>query len=160
MDVLINRLTSLPLDLLAPLLAESEQSGFRFLRRLADEWTRGNNRFDRPGEALFAAWIDGQLGGICGLNIDPHASDDRVGRVRRLYVLAAYRRLGIGRRLVEAVVCAASGRFTSLRLRTETSSAAALYERLGFHRVELPDCTHVRELNDRDSPDTTRHFAQ
>jgi GNAT superfamily N-acetyltransferase len=82
---------------------------------------------------------------VCGLNIDPYVGDDRVGRVRRLYVLAGYRGLGIGSRLVDAVVRAARGRFLSLRMRTESPAAAAFYERLRFRRVELPDCTHVLE---------------
>jgi GNAT superfamily N-acetyltransferase len=145
MEVGIQRLNDLSLGAFALLIAESERAGFRFVRRLADEWADGVNRFDKPGEALFAAWVGGQLVGVCGLNVDPYVGDDRVGRVRRLYVLAEYRGLGIGSRLVDAVVRAARGRFLSLRLRTESPAAAAFYERLGFRRVELPDCTHVLE---------------
>jgi GNAT superfamily N-acetyltransferase len=145
MDVHIQRLNTLPADSLAPLIAESEQAGWCFLRRLLEEWTSGANRFDKPGEALFAVYLGGRLVGVCGLNVDPYAGDDRVGRVRRLYVLAECRGLGIGRQLVEAVTSAARGRFVALRLRTESVEAAALYERLGFRRVELPECTHVLE---------------
>jgi GNAT superfamily N-acetyltransferase len=71
----------------------------------------------------------------------------QVGRVRHLYVLTEFRRLGIGRQLVQAVVASAQSRFGSLRLRTETLEAAAFYERLGFRRrVGVPDCTHTLEL--------------
>lgn len=84
---------------------------------------------------------------MCGLNVDPYTEDERVGRVRHLYVLFDYRRLGAGRRLVEAVVAAAKSRFIFLRLRTESIEAADFYEKLGFQRsCELPDCTHVLEL--------------
>ena len=55
-------------------------------------------------------------------------------------------RLGVGRRLVRAVVAAARGRFGSLRLRTESREAAAFYEGLGFRPVCRPDCTHTLEL--------------
>src|SRR5215470_11105409 len=97
------------------LLADSERAGSRIVRRLVDEWRSGVNRFDRPGEALFGAWVDGQLIGVCGLNIDPYAADDRVGRVRHLYVSSARRGHGVGRRLVAHVVRAARGRFDVCR---------------------------------------------
>jgi GNAT superfamily N-acetyltransferase len=143
MNVIIERLPDLPLDSLAPLVVESEQAGWRFVRRLSDEWAAGANRFDQPGEALFAARVGERLVGVCGLNIDPYAADRWVGRVRHLYVLAEFRRLGVGRRLVEAVVASAQGRFASLRLRTESAEAAAFFERLGFRRrLGTPDYTH------------------
>jgi GNAT superfamily N-acetyltransferase len=131
----------------APLITESEQAGLRFVRRLAEEWASGRNRFDRPGETMFGALMDGRLVGACGLNIDPYADDPRVGRVRHLYVLRAHRRLGIGRQLVGAVVAAAHGPFATLRLSTANPAAARLYESLGF-RPHPGDahCTHLREL--------------
>jgi GNAT superfamily N-acetyltransferase len=129
------------------LVAESERAGYRFVRRLAEEWTSGANRFDRPGEALFAALIDGRVIGICGLNVDPYTTGG-VGRVRHLYVLSAYRRLGVGRRLVARVVEAAKGRFDTLRLSTQNPAAAKLYERLGFdRRAGATDHTHLLDLH-------------
>src|SRR5262249_41338641 len=83
------------------MVAESERAGYRFVRRLADEWADGANRFDRPGEVLFAAWMEGRLIGACGLNVDPYTRAPGVGRGRHLYVLTDYRRSGVGRRLVE-----------------------------------------------------------
>ena len=83
----------------------------RLVRRLVDEWRDGSNRFDRPGEALFGAWLDAQLVGVGGLNIDPHAGDPRVGRVRHLYVLVAARRRGVARALLAEIISAARGRF-------------------------------------------------
>ena len=50
----IERLGDLPDAGFEVLRAESEQAGLRFLRRLADDWASGVNRFHRPGEALFA----------------------------------------------------------------------------------------------------------
>ena len=147
MNVIVGRLQDLPFDSMARLVAESEQTGWMFLRRLLDEWAAGTNRFDKPGEAIFAAWATGKLIGVCGLNVDPYIGDGRIGRVRHLYVLSDFRRLGVGRRLVEAVVAAARGQFVSLRLRTESAEAAEFYEELGFQRwSEMSDCTHVREI--------------
>jgi GNAT superfamily N-acetyltransferase len=147
-DVVMDPVSHLPQEALAPLVAESELDGWRFVRRLADEWTSGANRFDKPAEALFIASLDGAIVGVCGLNVDPYAGDESVGRVRRLYVLRAYRGRGIGRGLVQAVVSAAAiGRFRMLRVRTESPEAGRFYDRLGFHQVAgIADCTHALDL--------------
>ncbi|HSE04502.1 MAG TPA: GNAT family N-acetyltransferase [Methylomirabilota bacterium] len=123
--------------------------GSGWVRRLADEWLAGDNRFDRPGKALLGARLDGRLIGVCGLNVDPYAGDTRVGRVRHLYVLTAWRCRGAGAQLVGAVLTAAHGRFVTLRLSTQNPSAARLYETLGFRRL-MGDgrCTHLIELLD------------
>jgi GNAT superfamily N-acetyltransferase len=143
----IERLTELPPDGLDPLIVDSERAGLEFVRRLADEWRSGANRFDRPGEALLAAWLDGRPVAVCGLNVDPYAGDWSIGRVRHLYVLSGYRRLGIGQRLVGRVIEAARGRFARLHLRTTNPGAARLYEQLGFRQSgERSDCSHVMEL--------------
>jgi GNAT superfamily N-acetyltransferase len=144
---IIRRLDQLHPDRFSALLAESEASGYRFLRRVADEWESGANRFARLGEALLAAEFDDRLIGVCGLSIDPYLEDDRIGRVRNVYVLAEYRGLGIGRRLVEAAISAARGRFDRLRLRAEDSGPARLYESLGFLACSgIADCTHILDL--------------
>jgi GNAT superfamily N-acetyltransferase len=129
------------------LVAESEQAGHRFVGRLVEEWASGVNRFDRVGEALFGAWVDGRVVGVCGLNVDPYTSEEGVGRVRHLYVLSVFRRRGVGRRLILAVIEAARGRFGTLRLRTGNPEAARVYEALGFRPSgRVADCTHVMEL--------------
>lgn len=140
------RLRDLPSDGLGSLVAESEGSGLRFVRRLVDEWADGRNRFDRPGEALFAAVVDGRTVGVCGLNVDPYAATPGVGRVRHLYILTTHRRLGVGRQLVGEVIAAARGPLDTLRLRTGNPTAARLYEAMGFRCVEAADCTHVMAL--------------
>jgi GNAT superfamily N-acetyltransferase len=145
--VAIDPVSDLPPDALAPLVAESEREGWRFVCRLADEWAAGTNRFDRPGEALFVARAGGSIIGVCGLNADPYTAEEATGRVRRLYVLRAYRGRGVGRKLVRAVMAAAAGRFRRLRVRTESPEAGRLYERLGFEPVAGDaDCTHSLEL--------------
>ena len=143
--ILVNELSR---DRLSVLLTESEASGYRFLPRLIEEWERGVNRFSRPGEALFAAESGGQIVGVCGLNVDPYLDDPRVGRVRNVYVLAACRGRGIGRRLVERAVAAARGHFDRLRLRGEEAGPARLYESIGFRPCAgIPNCTHILELD-------------
>jgi len=143
----IERVTELAPGCLDELLVESEQAGSLIVRRLVDEWASGANRFDRSGEALFAVRIEGRLVGVCGLNIDPYSAEPRLGRVRHLYVLSAYRRHGIGRQLVAEVIAAARGRFDHLRLSTGNLVAARFYERLGFRSAEAAHCTHVLDVN-------------
>jgi GNAT superfamily N-acetyltransferase len=146
-ELIIASVAHLPLDRFAEMLAESEVSGYQFLRRVVDEWERGVNLFARPGEALLIAEMSRRWVGVCGLSIDPYQGDPRVGRVRNVYVLADYRRTGIGRRLVEeAIARAHGGNFDMLRLRGEEEGPARLYESLGFRTCRgIPNCTHILE---------------
>jgi GNAT superfamily N-acetyltransferase len=139
--------SDLPPGALAPLVAESEREGWRFVRRLADEWRAGANRFGRPGEALFVARLGGSVVGACGLNDDPYTADPTTGRVRRLYVLREYRGKGVGRQLVRSVIMAATGHYRRLRVRAESPQAGRLYQRLGFEPTAgEADCTHTLDL--------------
>jgi GNAT superfamily N-acetyltransferase len=143
MDVTVDRLYDMTFDMLAPLVVESEQEGWRFVRRLVEEWIAGTCRFDRHGERLFAARVGEEIVGVCGLSADPYTSDPIIGRVRRLYVLRAHRGRGVGYRLVQSVVDAARGQFRFVRVRTANPEAGRLYERVGFEpAADLPDCTH------------------
>ena len=146
MPVQIERVRDLEPGALNALVAESERGRMTFVRRLADEWAAGVNRFERPGEALFVARDAGQVVGVGGLNIDPYAGDATVGRVRHLYVLTAYRRLGIGARLVAEIIETARCSFGILRLSTSNRDAARLYERLGFRPTDATKCTHVMTI--------------
>lgn len=120
------------------------------MERLCEEWASGANRFDAPGEVLFLAVTDGEVIGVCGLNRDPYAHDARTGRVRRLYVLPAYRRSGIGQALLEAVIAHAHDYFDLLRVRTE--AADDFYHARGFRRdVSDSEATHVLVLTNAPS---------
>jgi GNAT superfamily N-acetyltransferase len=146
--VVIERLHELPPKSVELLVGEREQAGLGFVRRLVDEWASGQNRFDHPGEAFFAATLAGRLVGVCGLNIDPYTSAPRAGRLRHLYVLIEHRHLGVGRQLVGEIIRAARDGFESLRLRTSNPAAARLYEGMGFRRCDATDDrTHVMELS-------------
>ena len=147
MHVTIEPVATLCLAEIEPLVAESERAGWRLVRRLVDEWSAGQNRFDQPVEALLAARHGAELVGICGLNIDPYAADEAIGRVRHLYVAAGWRRRGVGGELVERIVQLSRARFRELRLRTRNPDAARLYERLGFQlRTDIPESSHVLRL--------------
>lgn len=133
----LRRLQTLDPNALRPLIAESQQEGFQFLQRLADEFATGRNRFDQSGEALFGLYDEQTLIGIGGLNLDPYRNDPRIGRVRHLYIARQWRRSGCGKLLMQAIIDEARQQFYLLTLRTDTSEAAAFYEALGFQRAAL-----------------------
>ena len=142
----IERLTHLTPELLATPLVESEARGIHFVRRLTDEWINGVNRFDRPGEALFAVRDAADIVAVGGLNVDPYTTEPGTGRVRHLYVVATHRRRGLGATLVGEIIATARSRFHTLRLSTSNPDAARLYERLGFRPcADVAKCTHIME---------------
>jgi GNAT superfamily N-acetyltransferase len=147
-QISISRWTQLSSDHLCELATESEMLGFQFIRRLIDDWNCCSNQFSRPGEALIVAKHGDRIVGICGLNIDPWAGSNAVGRVRHLYVLESFRRRGIGRRLIAEILSLARPHFSSLRLYTDTREAARFYSTIGFSPCsDLPTCTHTLELD-------------
>ncbi|MGE0873089.1 MAG: GNAT family N-acetyltransferase [Burkholderiales bacterium] len=88
-----------------------------------------------PRGALLIAYVDGSAAGCAGLR----PIDDASGEMKRLYVRPDCRGLGLGRRLVEAVVRSArDAGYRALRLDTLPGMATAqtLYRQLGF--VETP----------------------
>jgi GNAT superfamily N-acetyltransferase len=145
----ITRIEAFHLNVIESLVNQSAQEGFQFLQRLVDDWAAGRNRFDGKGEGLFVAQVGQQLVGIGGLNRDPYASDERVGRLRHLYILPTHRRQGIGRLLVQHIVAFARPHYQLIRLRTDTAAAASFYTELGFHAANQSDATHVFALAGR-----------
>ena len=131
MPVGVTRIRHLPVGFDA-LVEEARASGFDALPRMRLAWQDRSNRFDREGEGLWAATQDGGLVGICGLNVDPYLEDDRIGRLRHLYVAHAARRRGVGRALVAEALAQAPDRFAWVRLRTHDVGAARFYDCLGF----------------------------
>ena len=65
------RLIAADRTLLSELLAQSQAEGFDHVRRLIDHWADASNRFDRPGESLFGAFVNDSIAGVGCLNRDP-----------------------------------------------------------------------------------------
>lgn len=133
----------LPVESIEALLTESATEGWRHVGRLYEEWQRGFNRFQQKGEVLCLAREEQRVIAVGGVNIDPYATSPRVGRVRRLYVLAAFRRRGVGLALIDRLIHDARESFDELRLRASSAGAAAFFERLGFAATtHLAEATH------------------
>jgi len=136
------------LEQLSELETDANADGQGMVSRLIREWRDGRNRFSEAGERVYVAKRGERVCGVCGVNRDPYAGDDSIGRVRRLYVSARERRSGIGRALIDRLVADASGVFTWIHLRAHEHRASAFYEANGFEAVEgNPDYTHRRRVS-------------
>jgi GNAT superfamily N-acetyltransferase len=113
--------------------------GFRQVERLAAEWKAGRTRFDRDGEALLAAHLRGVLVGIGGLTIEPVVPGAL--RMRRLYVRPAFRRIGIGRQLVTALLAGVAAD-RSITVNAAPASIA-FWECVGFNPDLRDGHTHI-----------------
>ena len=120
---------------------EARAEGYRFIERLAAEWQSRTTRFDREGEALLAARVNGVLAGIGGLTLDPVITG--AVRMRRFYVRPAFRRGGIGRELATALLA----RVPASRLITVNAAPASVpfWDSLGFTPDLRDGHTHIVE---------------
>ena len=84
------------------LRAEARAEGDLFVERLFTEWMSHTNRFDREGEALLAAHMNGVLAGIGGITIEPVVRG--AVRMRRFYICPVFRRNRVGHRLATALL--------------------------------------------------------
>ncbi|PLZ07943.1 GNAT family N-acetyltransferase [Fischerella thermalis] len=128
----IDRISEIQAGSINHLVEESLSQGFRFVERLIQEYWSGLNCFDKSGEVLLTASVQGTVVGIGGLNRDPCFNDPHVGRLRHLYVKSAWRRRGIGHLLVTQLIHEANQHYQLLTLRTDTQSADLFYQKLGF----------------------------
>jgi len=122
--------------------AEARAENHTMLDTLTNEWESGKTRFNRPGEALYAAYVDDALAGIGGLTVEPgipHAY-----RMRRFYVGRRFRRTGVARALASVLLNAHPGA-------TVTANAATgsepFWEALGFVRNQCDGFTHTHILH-------------
>jgi GNAT superfamily N-acetyltransferase len=123
--------------------AEAHAEGYRFVERLATDWEAGTTRFDRDGEALLGAHMDGILAGIGGLTLDPVVSGAL--RMRRFYVRPSFRKHGIGHKLVE-VLLEYPGRVGKVVVVNAAQGSSAFWEALGFVPDPREGHTHILHM--------------
>ena len=128
------------------LRAEARAEGYSFVERLATDWLSGTTRFDREGEALLAARVNGMLAGIGGLTIEPVVPNAL--RMRRFFVRLGYRRSGIGCKLASALLerARSAGRLVTVNA---APASAVFWESLGFMPDPRDGHTHVYQLHKR-----------
>ncbi len=94
--------------------------------------------YAEPAGALFLAMVNGELAGCCAMRPLDSVDYPNACEMKRLYVRNAYRRMGLGRLLAEAVMDAArvaGYHHMLLDTLTEMESARALYRDLEFKEI-------------------------
>lgn len=139
----IERILRLPRDI-SKLVLESEQEGFKFLRRLVSDFEDGSNLFVGAGECLLAVKDGGNLIAIGGLN----KSDVNTGRLRRIFVSRECRNRGIGKLLITTLENHAVKSFKEVVLYTDSFLAAKFYESRGYSAVGEHNVSHRKKLSE------------
>ena len=96
-----------------------------------------------PRGALLLAWVDDKVAGCCALRPLDNVDYANAAEMKRLFVHPAFRGLGLGRLLADAILDAARlADYSCVLLDTlnEMETARALYEDLGF--AEVPPYYH------------------
>ncbi len=91
-----------------------------------------------PRGALLLAHVNGVVAGCCALRPLDQSDYSNASEMKRLYVRPAFRGLGLGRQLAEAILDAARhAGYACVLLDTldDMEAARALYEDLGFEEV-------------------------
>ena len=121
----------------------------KLARRLAPDASR-------PHDVVFGAFVDGELAGLCGMDVDMRAKVRHKGHVFGLYVPAERAGRGVGRALVDRVVAHARERGLAqltLTCTADNRPARRVYERAGFamvgrepHAVRVDGKSHDKVL--------------
>ena len=95
--------------------------------------------YEAPRGTLLLARVGGELAGCCALRPLVNVDHANAAEMKRLYVRQAFRRLGLGRQLAEAVLDFARTEgyhCVLLDTLTDMEAARALYADLGFEEIE------------------------
>nr|WP_242213412.1 GNAT family N-acetyltransferase [Bacillus cereus group sp. BfR-BA-01383] len=119
------------------LVQESKEEDFNFLAKLVNEYETGINTFNKTGECLYGIFQEEMLIGIGGLNKDPYTEDNKIGRLRRFYISKDYRRIGLGKLLLNRLLSHAEKYFQIVVLHTDTKQGDMFYTANGFVKGEI-----------------------
>ncbi|MFC1900917.1 GNAT family N-acetyltransferase [Chloroflexota bacterium] len=124
---------------------ESLKEGYNMINRLIIDYHSGENRFDKEGEKLIGFTLDSEIVAVCGLNIE--STYNRLGRIRRLYVLKDYRHQQIATMLVEYLVEYAKQYFKGVVVNIGDLPVDNFYKSAGFSPVNNKSYTHIYNLD-------------
>lgn len=143
----IRPIDPLTLDIIQLMIIVSQSEDFDFVKRLWDDYESGKETYQEPGAALLGMFKGDSCVAIGGVHKDPYLSEPGIGRIRHVYVMPGYRRRGLGKLLVEALIDHAAEHFSTLTLRTMTEEASTFYKALGFNdSPRFENATHWMDL--------------
>lgn len=157
---MIMEITDLDKIDISRLAREASGEGYNMINRLVDDYTSGVNRFDGRGEKLIGYIADNTVAAVCGLNIEP--TNNKMGRIRRLYVLPNLRRMGLGTKLVQYLISHAKAHFEYVVVNIGELPVAGFYNSMGFQTADHTSYTHILRLKSKKIVDEcvtrTPHF--
>lgn len=120
------------------LATEAKRENLTLVKDLIDEYKNGKNCFKHPGEFLLLAYDQQKLIACGGLNLqwNEQQVEERIGRVRRFYVLPEYRKSGVGKQLLQYLEHKARDNFSALCLSTQAEVAVNFYQKMNYVAVK------------------------
>jgi GNAT superfamily N-acetyltransferase len=125
------------------LQADAVGNGYRHLTRLAAEFQQSPTMF----YAVFAGYLDGRLAGIGALTDEPALSLGSAWRLRRLYVQRTFRRLGVARAIVMALLQEATGNVSTVTVHAGNDIASRFWEAMEFRPVPGKAWSHETAIS-------------
>jgi GNAT superfamily N-acetyltransferase len=113
------------------LKADARADGHRHLVRLAAEFEQSPTMF----HAIFAGYVDGRLAGIGAMTDEPALTLGSAWRLRRLYVHRNFRRFGVARAIVMALLQEAIGNVSTVTVHAGNDGASQFWEAIEFRSV-------------------------
>lgn len=138
MSIDIKEVTSdLPAEI-ETLAEQANAEGHGFVRLMIEEFKSSKNCFNEHGEFLLLAYDGEKLIACGGLNQqwNDQGIEERIGRVRRFYVLPEYRQHGVGKLLLQYLEKKAITNFSALCLNTKLKGAVSFYTKMNYVFVE------------------------
>jgi ribosomal protein S18 acetylase RimI-like enzyme len=121
----------------------SRSEGYECLERLQCEWQTGVQQFQHFGEMLAIVRIDTQIAAIEGISRDPKVPD--AYRMRRFYVLGSYRRMGLGRLLVQRLLEQDGLDEKLITVHAGDEGAQKFWQAMGFTRsIFVEECEQLQ----------------
>ncbi|MEL7095727.1 MAG: GNAT family N-acetyltransferase [Pseudomonadota bacterium] len=125
------------------LMQHSQDEGIKNMSMLQENWLSGAERFNKNGAALFGAFFENELIGLGGTTKEIGYTGSAM-RMRRLFVLAHWRRKGVAGLIARQCMDWGLQSAKILTCNAQASAAAApFWERMGFEPVSLPRITHI-----------------
>jgi len=122
---------------------EARNEGYNIVNHLITDYASGINRFGNKGEKLIGYTMGNEIVAVCGLSIEP--TNNKIGRIRRLYVLPRFRHIGIGSKLVRCLIEHAKGHFKAVVVNIGDLPIDNFYNSIGFRTVNSDSYTHILE---------------